>query len=229
MPSDVADRIVAEFAVRLRHRADEAHAARNAVEFARHEAAVGEDEVGPDHLRNVGAEAVLPRQLDDALGFALIEILGEEGRDRAARAARIERVERPVECHEVGAERFDLGQRRRREPEGLGGDAPGNLAGFPIGDRKEAAREMFDQVPAALRWGESGGYRRTAHRPYTLNRMTRCSNRAEQAEVAPTSERSPRARAARARGLPRRFGRPPSGAASSARRIRSSAHRRPLA
>ena len=26
----------------------------------------------------------------------------------------------------------------------LGGDAPSNLAGFPSGDRKEAAREMFD-------------------------------------------------------------------------------------
>ena len=159
----VADRVEAEFAVRMRHRADEPHAARDAVEFACDEAAVGEDQVGTDHLRDVAVEAVLARQLDDVLRLPVVEVLGEERRDRPARAARVERVERTVERDEVGAQRLDLRQRRGSEPEGLGGDAPGNRTVLAFGNAEESRREVFDDVAAPLRGRHSGRYRRTGH------------------------------------------------------------------
>ncbi len=74
-------------------------------------------------------------------GLPLIEILGEKARNRAARAARVEPVERAVERDEIRAERLDLRERRGREPERLGGDAPGDRAVFAFGNAKQARAE----------------------------------------------------------------------------------------
>ena len=86
----LADRIVAEFAVRLGHRADEALASGDAIEFGGGKAVCRQNEIGTDDARNIALESVLASSLNDRFGLALVEIFGDKRRGRAPRAALVE-------------------------------------------------------------------------------------------------------------------------------------------
>ena len=123
----------------LGHCADEAHSARKTIEFGRDESVVGEDQIGPNDADQIAAKAILPRELDDVLGFSLIEILSNERGRRAAHAAHVECVERTIEGEQIIAERFQRMRRRRREAERLGRDTPCYTFVVAIGDAEEAS------------------------------------------------------------------------------------------
>jgi hypothetical protein len=102
-----ADRFKTEFAVSRAHRADETHAARHAVELGGDEAALGQDQVGSHDARDLALKAILAPQPHDEAGLALVEVVGHEGRGRAASAALIEARKGTVEDQEVGSEPLD--------------------------------------------------------------------------------------------------------------------------
>ena len=66
----VADGIEAEFAVRCAIAPTKPMPPGTLSSSLAMNAAVGEDQIGPDDLRDVGFESVLPRELDDRFGFA---------------------------------------------------------------------------------------------------------------------------------------------------------------
>ena len=145
-----ADRLHAEIAVRLGHRADEAHAARDAIEFGRGEAGVGHDQVGPDDGGDILFEPVLARQPHDVLGLAAIEILGDEGGRGPACAAIVETIEGPVEGGQIAPDDFELLDRLGVEGEQFGADAPGDLV-FRVLDLEEAGQDRIVEEARAPR------------------------------------------------------------------------------
>ena len=163
-----ADALDADLTIRLGHRANEPHAARHAVEFGGRKTVVGEDQVRTDDAGNLLLEAILPRQLHDLLGLAVIEIVGDERRRRSARAAVVEAVERPVKGEQVVAEGFDLRQLRCGQCERFGADAPGDTFALVV-DSEESGRYRFVQVQRLLASREVGFGSRTRHREKTVS------------------------------------------------------------
>ncbi len=159
---DAADALDAELAVRLGHRADEAHAARDAVELGRDESVARHDEVGTDDAGQLLLEAVLPSKLDDLLRLALIQILRDERRRGSARAAIVQVVERAVEGEEAGSQTLDGVDLFGGQCERLGADAPGDTLVFVL-NPEETGGYRFVNVVRLLASREIRNRRRTRH------------------------------------------------------------------
>ena len=134
-------------------------------------------------------------------GLPLIEVLGEEGRDRAARAARVERVEGAIERQQIRPEGLDLGQGRRGEPKRLRRDPPGDGSLRPVGDAKEARRQVLDDVATAFYRPQARDQRSTGQIE-KLSRMSGCRTAPPGRGLRPTSERPRLGAGARARASP---------------------------
>jgi hypothetical protein len=153
---DAAHALVAELAIRRRHGAHEAHAARHAVEFRGDVAVAGQDQVGPDNPGHVGLEAVLPAELDDVVGLAGVEILGDEGGRRSPCAARVQAGEGPVEFEEDRSEGFDRLEGHGREPEGFGGKPPRDPGLFDSDAAEESGRHFLVEEQRLVALGHAG-------------------------------------------------------------------------
>ncbi len=147
----------------LRHRADEPHAAGNAVEFRREKSALAEDEVGPDDARHVRLEAILAADAHDLFGLAAVQVVGDERRRRAACAALVERRERFIEGEEIGSQPLDRTERLGREPEGFGGQSPSNLGLVDPDAAEESGGHVFVEVARLVARGHAGDQRGTGH------------------------------------------------------------------
>ena len=111
----------------------QANAARDGIEFGDGESMFSQEEVGADDAGPIVFESWVALEIDQGLGFTLVEPTGDPLGLFSFEAVPVEEVHRAVELEQHSAQLFELTDEFRAEREGVWCDAPGVVEEEPAG------------------------------------------------------------------------------------------------
>ena len=111
----------------------QADAAGDGIEFGDGETVIGQEEVGADDAGPIVFESRVALEIDQGLGFALVEPTGDPRGLFSFEAVSVEEVHRAVELEQHPAQLLELTDEFRAEREGVWCDAPGVVEEEPAG------------------------------------------------------------------------------------------------